>query len=315
VKILGTGGTIANTAAGRIPIGQLLDDVPDVHKYAQLEAEDVSLVGSEGFTLSNWLQIGRAVWSSLEDPNVDGVVVTHGTFTAEETAFFLHLTMRTDKPVAIACSQRRHDAAGNDGDRNLIDAVRVVTSPQARGKGVLLVMAEEIHSARDVLKANQRPGGYLSAEGGPLGHVEVDQVTFYRSPIRRHTELSEFDIREIDSFPRVDIVSAYIGADDVQIRAVLEAGARGIVVNGFAFSGRPAPEQFDALYQARDSGVPVVLANRGGAGRIPHYSTGTEAPPFVKGDNLTAQKARILLMLALGKTTEEPELQRIYDQY
>lgn len=315
VKVVGTGGTIANTDKGRMHVAQLLTEVPQVHEYAELETEEVLRQGSESFTEEAWLEIGQAVWNGVSDPKIDGVVVTHGTFTAEETAFFLQLTIRSDKPVAIACAQRRHGMVGNDGDRNLIDAVRVAASSQACGKGVFLVMAEEIHSARDVIKSNQRPGGFISPGAGPLGHVEIDQVTFDRSPTRRHTHQSEFHIYGLDRMPRVDIAFTHVGADDVPIRAMLDAGARGIVVHGFAYSGKPTEAQMPALLEAEKRGIPVVTANRGGRGRVPRRTTNDPVTPFIKADSLIAQKARILLMLGLGKTRDFAELQRMFDEY
>ena len=137
--------------------------------------------------LEQWLEIGRAVADAALDPGIDGVVVTHGTFTVEETAFFLHLTVRTDKPIVLVCAQRMRDARGTDGERNLLDAIRTAATPDARGKGVLVVLHEEIHSAREVVKTNQRPGGFKSVGRGLLGHVERDRVSFYHAPLRRHT--------------------------------------------------------------------------------------------------------------------------------
>jgi L-asparaginase len=242
-------------------------------------------------------------------------VVTHGTFTAEETAFFLHLTVKTEKPVVVVVSQRRHGETSNDGDRNLLDALRVASAPESAGKGVLCVLNEEIHSARDVVKINQRPGGFASRGVGLLGHLESDQVSFYRAPLRRHTYRSEFDIRELTTLPRVDVVAAYPDADDVAIRAFLAAGARGIVLHGFAFSGTPTDDQRPALLEAQAAGVPVVQASRGGAGRVPLKSSGYPDSPFLKGDTLPAQKARILLMLALTQTSAQADLQRFFQEY
>jgi L-asparaginase len=319
VKIVATGGTIANTAqAGRMPIEQLLAEVPDVRRYAELETQEVIRSASSQFTMAEWSPIAQAVADAAAQPGIDGLVVTHGTVTSEETAYLLHLTVRTDKPVVVVCAQRRHGTPGNDGDRNLIDAVRVAASPQAQGKGVLLLMDEEIHCARDVVKSNQRPGGFSSPQGGLLGHVESDCVSFYRAPLRRHTSSSEFDVSQIAALPRVDIVAAYVGADGVPIRAVAEAGARGIVVNGFAFGGTPTADQTAALREAGEHGVAVVLVNRGGGGRVPGGSSpygDRQRLPFVTGDNLSAQKARLLLMLALGKRSDTADLQRIFDSY
>jgi L-asparaginase len=175
---------------------------------------------------------------------------------------------------------------------------------------VLVVLNEEIHSAREVTKTNQRPSGFDSRGPGLLGSVEADRVSFYRRPTRRHTTNSELGLPSGD-LPRVDVVATYAGADGVATRAFVEAGARGLVVNGFSFSGKPHRNQLPALREAVAAGVPVVLVNRGGDGRIP-VETGDG---FVRGDNLTAQKARVLLSLALLETTEQAGLQRFFDEY
>ena len=317
VRIIATGGTIGNTPEGRIGIDQVLSDIgrwypaDDPAACADLDIREVLREGAEAFTPAEWLVIGRAVVEAVADTTVDGVVVTHGTYTAEETAYFLHLTARSEKPVVVACAQRKHAAIGNDGDYNLRDAVRIAAAPQARGKGVLVVMNEEIHSARDVTKTSQRPSGFRSPTIGTLGSVETDRVTFYRQPTRRHTHASELDLPRDDALPRVDVVATYAGADGVAVDAFVEAGARGLVVNGFSYSGKPHRKQLPALRRARERGIPVVLVNRGGDGRMPVE----QGDDFVRGDSLTAQKARILLSLALTRTAATAELQRIFDEY
>lgn len=311
IKIISTGGTIANTSGGLIGMEEVLKDIPRTKSLADFEISEVIRVRSGSLQLKHWLDIASAVSQVAEDPRVDGIIVTHGTFTTEETAYFLHLTIRTEKPLVVVASQRKHDEVGNDGDRNFLDAVRLALSPEARGKGVLVTLHEEIHSAREVVKTNQRPGGFVSLGRGILGHIETDRVSFYYAPVRRHTFHSEFDVREIHSLPRVDIITAYVGADDAAARACVEAGARGLVVNGYAFSGRPSADQQEGLARIAASGIPVVLVNRGGGGRVPV----DWEDPYIQGDSLVAQKARILLMLALTKTTDPRELQRIFNEY
>jgi L-asparaginase len=317
VAIVATGGTIANTLQGRIAIDQVLADIRrwypagDPADVAELAVTEILREGAETFTPTEWLSISRAVSGCLADAGTGGVVVTHGTYTAEETAYFLHLTVRSDKPIVVACSQRKHGTIGNDGDWNLRDAVRVAASAQARGKGALVVLNEEIHSAREVTKTSQRPGGFASGGLGILGSIESDRVSFYRSPTRRHTAGSEFTIDDDTNLPRVDIVPTYAGADGVAARAFAAAGARGLVVSGFAYRGRPHRNQLPALEQAVVQGVPVVLTSRGGNGRVPDE----RGDGFIRGDSLSATKARILLMLALTKTSDHDELQRIFDAY
>ena len=317
VRILSTGGTIANTVDGRVGVDDVIDAIRRQHPQAfGALGIDVSVVevlreGGETFTPVEWVTIARSVQQCVDDREVDGVVVTHGTFTAEETAYFLHLTVNTDKPVVVACSQRKHGTLGNDGGRNLLDALRVAGAPTARGRGVLVVLNEEIHSAREVTKTNQRPGGFRSGSYGILGSVEADQVTFYRTPERRHTSTSELLVSMDGTLPRVDIVATYAGADGVAVDALVAAGTEGLVVHGFSFSGKPHHLQRPSLERAVQAGVPVVLTNRGGDGRIPVESS----HGFVRGDNLTAQKARVLLTLALTATTDQAKLQRLFDAH
>jgi len=316
VLIVSTGGTIANTPQGRLPIETVIRDILTAHPDASVADRvrgivEVTREGAETFTPVEWALIARAVQSAADDDEVDGVVVTHGTYTAEETAYFLHLAVRTTKPVVLVCSQRKHGTLGNDGDRNLHDAVRVASDPAASGKGVVVLLGEEIHSAREVVKTNQRPGGFRSGDYGILGSVEEDRVTFYRSPERRHTARSAVSLTE-GGLPRVDIVATYAGADGAAVDALVAAGASGIVVHGFSFSGKPHHLQKPSLIAAVEQGVAVVLTNRGGGGRIPVDA----ADGFVRGDNLTSQKARVLLTLALARgITGQADLQAIFDAH
>jgi L-asparaginase len=311
IKIVATGGTIANTSNGLIGIDAVLRDIPKAHAFAEFEITEAARVRSGSLCLAHWFEIARAVSAAAEDPRIDAILVTHGTFTTEETAYFLHLTIRTEKPIVIVASQRKHDEVGNDGDRNFLDGIRIVLALEAKGKGVLVTLHEEIHSAREVVKTNQRPGGFVSSGRGILGHIEDDQVSFFYAPLRRHTFKSEFDIRSISELPRVDVIAAYVGADDTAARACAAAGARGLVVSGYAYNGRPSADQQKGMEAIAASGIPVVLASRGGRGRIPVNWD----DPFIQADTLVPHKARILLMLGLSKTKEPRELQRMFNEY
>ena len=311
IKIIATGGTIANTGHGLIGIDEVLKDIPQAKAMADFEVVEATRVRSGQLRLNHWLDVAGAASAAAEDSRIDGIIVTHGTFTTEETAYFLHLCVRTEKPIVVVASQRKHDEVGNDGDRNMLDAIRLVLSPDARGKGVLVTLHEEIHSAREVVKTNQRPGGFRSLGRGLLGHIEDDQVSFYYAPMRRHTFHSEFDIREIYEFPRVDVIAAYVGGDDAAAQACVAAGAKGLVISGYAYNGRPSADQLAGIEKIAASGIPVVLSNRGGQGRIPVDWN----DPFIQGDSLVPHKARILLMLGLTKTNDPRELQRIFNEY
>lgn len=311
IKIISTGGTIANTGHGLIAIDDVLQDIPRAKTLAEFEIFEATRVRSGQMRLAQWLEVARAASAAAEDPRVDGIIVTHGTFTTEETAYFLHLCVHTEKPLVVVASQRKHDEVGNDGDRNLLDAIRLALTPEARGKGVLVTLHEEIHSAREVVKTNQRPGGFHSLGRGLLGHIEDDQVSFYATPTRRHTARSEFDIREITELPRTDVIAAYVGGDDAAAQACVAAGAQGLVVSGYAYNGRPSADQLSGMENIAASGIPVVLASRGGQGRIPVNWT----DPFIQGDTLIPHKARILLMLGLTKTKAPKDLQRMFNEY
>jgi L-asparaginase len=325
VKIIATGGTIANTAAGRAPFERILEDVPEASRHARFEVEEVSRTGANAFTPDNWLQISRAVDKALRtQPEIAGVIVPHGTFTAEESAYFLNLTVRTEKPIVVVCSQRAHGVVGNDGDFNFVCATRAAVDPQARGQGVLVVMDECILPAREVLKTSGRKAGFKTRDQGVLGYVDEDAVVFYRGTRRRHTSSSEFNIGEIDTLPRVDVVYSYPGADGVGVRAFVDEGkAQGLVVAGYTFSGAPAVDQKAELQRVIAQGVPVVLTGRGGENRVP-LPRHDAAPPYIPapedflyigGDNLSPQKARLLLMVALTRTKDHDELQRIFNEY
>ena len=311
IKIISTGGTIANTGHGLIAIDEVLKDIPQAKALADFEVFEATRVRSGQMRLTQWLEVARAAGEAAEDTRVDGIIVTHGTFTTEETAYFLHLCVHSEKPLVVVASQRKHDEVGNDGDRNLLDAIRLVLAPDARGKGVLVTLHEEIHSARDVVKTNQRPGGFQSLGRAMLGHIEDDQVSFYATPTRRHTFRSEFDIRDINELPRVDVIAAYVGADDAAAQACVAAGAQGLVISGYAFNGRPSADQLAGVEKIAAAGTPVVLASRGGQGRIPVNWN----DPFIQGDSLVPHKARILLMLGLTKTKDPKDLQRMFSEY
>jgi L-asparaginase type II len=318
VGVVATGGTIANTRGGRVAIEDVIGDVPEVRAHARFEVVATSRVGSSELGIDDWRAIGQAVETLASDEQVVGVVVTHGTYTNEETAYVLHLTLKTAKPVVVVSSQRRHGTLGNDGDRNLVEAVRVACSPAARGHGVVTVLNEEIHSARDVVKTSGRPGGFRSGDLGILGYVDESDVVFYRTPLRRHTTRSEFSVSGLADLARVDVVYTAVGIDGVGVDALVAAARpAGIVVGGFSFDGTPAPAQLEALRRAAEEGVAVVLTNRGLGGRVPRPAEWSKlrGEPFLSGDTLTPQKARVLLALGLTRTRDRNELQRIFDEY
>jgi len=313
VTIVATGGTIANSPAGRMAVDAFLEQIPGLGDVADIRIRDYARIASSDMSPQNWIEIAQIITDELTaHPETDGVVVTHGSNTSEETAYFLNLVLDTDKPVVIVGAQRQRTTLSEDGSRNLYDAVRVAAHPDARGHGVLLVVNETIHAARDVTKTiSYRMETWDSGDLGALGLVDTDRIRFYRTPTSRHTATSALRIDGItraEELPRVDIVYTYAGAGPELIEAAVAAGARGIVVAGFP-TGSPSPEMVPALEAAEADGIAVVMSHRGGRGRIQTNR------PFTSADNLTPQKARILLMLALANGVPLDALEEVFASY
>ena len=257
--------------------------------------------------------IGFPDWKALaalcsqlvaDHPDLAGIVIGHGTATLEETAYFLNLTVRVSVPVVAVGSQRPSSALSSDAGMNLVNAIRVAASPEARDMGVLVVLNDEIHAAREVTKTSTlRLHTFRTPDFGVLGHADGDAVAFYRRPTRRHAPDTEFDIANIEALPRVDISYAYAGGDGVAARAFVAAGARGIVAAGFA-PGFCPPGEFDVLTEAARQGIVVVQCTRAGSGRT-YRSAKLRDAGFLIADNLNPQKARILLALALTITNDQ----------
>ena len=315
VKVVATGGTIANTPSGRLHAGEVAEAIPQLKKVARLEVEEVIRVGSSSITVENWLTLARRINEILaKEPEVKAVVVTHGSNTVEETGYFLSLTVKSDKPVVLTAAQRQFSTLSSDSPKNFLQAVRVAASDEARGKGALVVTNDVINAARDVTKnITYRVDTYDSRDLGALGYVDEDRVTFYRAPIRQHTTATPFDLSKVQKLPRVDIVYAYAGADGALIEAAMNSNAEGLVIAGFP-TGSGTPAMDDAIKRVAAKGMAVVMTNRGGTGRITDTRE-KEARPLIFGDNLTPQKARILLMLALTTTKDRAQLQRIFQTY
>ena len=327
IHVIGTGGTIAGIGPDRLDytqyaelgekfsIEQSLDRIPEINALADIQSEDMISVGSPAIGPKEWLQLSNRINTVLNSTNVDGVVVTHGTATLEETAYFLHLTVKSKKPVVITGAMRPPTAFGTDADLNLIDAVRVAASPHATDKGVVTVLNNEIHCARDVYKANTlRVETFRANELGFLGYSDSDgEVLFYRSPLRKHTYATDFDVETLTELPRVDIVYAYAGSDNLLIDAVRQNKSDGMVLTGFG-SGTLPPIMLKTGAETTQEGIPVVLASRSTAGRIVITPRITKLG-FLVADNLHPQKARILLMLGLTITKNHDILQEMFMVY
>jgi L-asparaginase len=313
IKVVATGGTIANTPSGRLHAGEVAEAIPQLKKVARLEVEEVIRVGSSAITVENWLTLARRINEILaREPEVKGIVVSHGSNTVEETAYFLSLTVKTDKPVVLTAAQRQFTTLSSDSPKNFLQAVRVAAADEARGKGTLVVANDVINAARDVSKnISYRLETYSSRDIGALGFVDEDRVTFYRAPIKA---TGGFDVARMQKLPRVDIIYTYAGADGALIdAAIAQAKAEGIVIAGFP-TGSGTPAMDETVNRLVAKGIPVVMTNRGGMGRVID-TRAAEKRPLIWGDNLTPQKARILLMLALTRTRDAAELQKIFEAY
>jgi L-asparaginase len=317
VKVVATGGTIANTPSGRLHAGEVADAIPALKEVARLEVEEIVRVGSSSITVEHWLKLAKRINEILaRDPEVTGVVVTHGSNTLEETGYFLSLTVKSDKPVVLTAAQRRFTTLSSDSPKNFLQAVRVAASDEAKGKGALIVTNDVINAARDVTKSiSYRLETYGSRDLGALGFVDDDRVTFYRAPLKKHTTATPFEVSGRHRLPRVDIIYTYADADGALIEAAVERGnAEGLVIAGFP-TGAASPAMERMVKTVAAKGIPVVMTNRGGMGRVTDTRSGDGPRPYIWGDNLTPQKARILLMLALTTTRDPGELQRMFQQY
>jgi L-asparaginase len=314
VAVVATGGTIANTPSGRLHAGEVADAIPALRSVARLEVEELIRVASSAIGVEHWLPLARRVNELLSRPDVKGAVVTHGSNTVEETAYFLSLTVKSDKPVVLTAAQRQFTTLSSDSPKNFLQAVRVAASDEARGKGALVVANDVINAARDVSKnITTRLETYSSRDIGALGFVDDDQITFYRLPVKQHTRATPFDVLPLQKLPRVDIIYTYAGADGALIEAAVAHGAEGIVIAGFP-TGVATPVMDDAIRRAVGKGIPVVMTNRGGMGRVMDKRR-NEGRPLIWGDNLTPVKGRILLMLALTTTRDPAALQQMFETY
>ncbi len=319
VALFTTGGTIQSKGAhrqklteyndGRVTPRELLDDLPEIKTLAQVDVTEISNIGSGGITADLQLKLVKGINAALARPDVAGAVVTHGTGTLEETAYFLQLTVKSSKPVVVVGAMRPWTAISRDGPLNLYNAIRVAATPAAAGKGVLVLLNDTIHSARFVTKNNTtRVETFVSREIGPIGFADSDGVNFYRTPLTRFADKSEFDVSKLEQLPQVDVVYGYQEASRAPIDALVAEGVKGLV---FADS---SPAYGKAIQAALARGVVIVQSDRKGSGRV-ITSERSSGRGLVSADNLNAQKARILLRLALTKTTDAREIQRIFDTY
>ena len=324
VIILATGGTIAGTGesstgsgytSGKVTIDDMIDAVPNIRKMADLSGEQISNVGSQDMSVKIWLDLANRI-NELLAGDVDGIVITHGTDTQEETAFFLNLVVKSDKPVVLTGSMRPSTALSAEGPLNLYNAVAVAANPNALGRGVMVVMNDKIFSAHSVTKMNTTNVETFEAPmHGQLGDVNFGKVDFYHYPHGLHTTQSEFSVKGVKSLPRVDIVYSCADMSPDLIDIMVKAGAKGIVIAGVG-DGNTTSATLEAAKRATAKGIPVVRASRVPTGAVLiHGEVDDLKYGTVASDELNSQKARILLMMALLKDRSRDELQQLFVNY
>ena len=326
VVILATGGTIAGAGAeatnsatyqaAKVPVDKLIAGIPTLADVAQVRGEQVFQIASESFTNEHLIKLGKRVAALAKQSDVDGIVITHGTDTLEETAYFLNLVVHTAKPIVVVGSMRPGTAMSADGMLNLSNAVSVAASADARGKGVLVTMNDEINSGRDVAKmVNLRTEAFKSP-WGPLGMVVEGKNYWFRLPAKRHTMTSEFDIERIDTLPSVEIAYGSGNASDTAYRAFAGSGAKAIIHAGTG-NGSVSSAVVPTLQELRGKGVQIIRSSHVNAGGF--VLRNAEQPDdkydWVVAHDLNPQKARILALVALSKTQDSKELQRIFWEY
>lgn len=325
VTILATGGTIAGAAAtgtqagytsGAVTIDAMLAAVPGIDKVATVKGEQVANVGSQDMSFDVLLKLAKRINEIAPSPDVNGIVITHGTDTMEESAYFLNLTVKTDKPVVMVGSMRPSTAVSADGPLNLYNAVGVAADPRAKGRGVMVVMNDQIHAAHSLTKTSTTAvETFMSPGRGLIGMASYGKNDFYSSPTWKHTTQSEFDISNVTKLPRVDVVFADVDMPADLIDASVAAGAKGIVIAGVG-NGNMNKASVDAAAKAAKSGVVVVRSSRVPTGLVGrNVEVDDDKLGFVASYELNPQKARVLLALALLQQRSLDDIQKLYDLY
>lgn len=325
IYILATGGTIAGAGdsalsgsytSGTVTVDKLIAAVPQINEIATIKGEQISNIGSQEMNNEVWLKLANRVNELLADKSVDGIVITHGTDTMEESSYFLNLVTKSKKPVVFVGAMRSGTSMSADGPLNIYNAVNVAMDKNSVGKGVLVVMNDKIHAAREVTKTNTTAvDTFKSVNTGNIGTVNYGIVNYYLAPVRKHTVNSEFSVKGLESLPRVDIVYGHTQDTPDFVEAAVKNGAKGIILAGMG-NGNPYPSVEKALADAVKQGVVVVRGSRVGSGST---SVGAEVDDakygFLTADNLNVAKARVLLMVALTKTSDKDKIQKYFKEY
>ncbi|MEP5568382.1 MAG: type II asparaginase [Halioglobus sp.] len=325
IVILATGGTIAGAAAtgtqagytsGEVGVETLIAAVPQLGELANITGEQVANVGSQDMSDAVWLTLADRVNALLASKDVDGIVITHGTDTIEETAYFLNLVARSDKPVVMTAAMRPATALSADGPLNIFNAVAVAADPDARGRGVLVVINDDIHGARGMTKTSTTDvQTFVSAERGLMGATLYGENRYYRQPYRTHTKGSEFSVKGMKALPRVDVIYISAGVSPDLIDAAVQNGAKGIVTAGVG-NGNMTGDALKAVERARAKGVVVVRSTRVTSGTVGrNIETDDDAMGTVASGELNPAQSRVLLKLILTKTDDPAKVQAYFNQY
>jgi L-asparaginase len=325
IMVLATGGTIAGAGAsstgsaytsGQVKIEAMIDAVPNIRTLANLKGEQTANVGSQDMNVAVWLTLAKRINELLADKNVDGIVITHGTDTQEETAFFLNLVVKSDKPVVLTGSMRPSTALSAEGPLNLYNAVAVAANPKAKGYGVMVVMNDEIHSAHNVKKMMTTPvQTFQSPEEGMIGSVSFGDVSFFHKPHGLNTTTSEFSVDGVTSLPRVDIVYGCADMSTDLIDIMVKAGAKGIVIAGVG-DGNMNAGTLEAAKKAAKAGIWVVRCSRVPIGTVlVNGEVNDKEFGTICGDELNPQKSRVLLMVAMQKKRSWDDMQKLFLEY
>ena len=325
VAVLATGGTIAGAAAtdvtagytsGQLGVEQLINAVPQAKKLAVLKGEQISNIGSQDMSDEVWLKLANRVNELGAMAEVEGIVITHGTDTIEETAYFLNLVARTAKPIVLTGSMRPATALSADGPLNFLNAVAVAANPESAGHGVLVVLNDWIHGAASLTKTSTTAvQTFMSPLSGLVGTVSYGKVEFNRTPVAKHTSESEFSVNGLTALPRVDIIMAYENMDGALIDAAVAAGAKGLVIAGVG-NGNLTQAAVAALAAQAKKGIVCVRASRVAVGRVDrNVELDDDKLGFVASLDKNPQKSRVLLRLALLKPRNVADVQRIFSEY
>ncbi|GAA8088858.1 type II asparaginase [Helicobacter pylori] len=323
IVLLATGGTIAGSGmgassgrykSGELGIKELLKAIPSLNKIARIQGEQISNSGSQDMNEEVWFKLAKRAQEWLDDSRIQGVVITHGTDTLEESAYFLNLVLHSTKPVVLAGAMRSAVSLSADGTLNLYNAVSVAVNEKSANKGVLVVMDDSIFSAREVIKTHTtHTSTFKALNSGTIGSVYYGKTRYYMQPLRKHTTKSEFFLSQLKTpLPKVDIIYTHAGMTPDLFQASLNSHAKGVVIAGVG-NGNVSGGFLKAMQEASKMGVVIVRSSRVGSGEVTLGEIDDKT--FITSDNLNPQKARVLLQLALTQTKDKAKIQEMFEEY